>query len=366
MSAEDAELLRLLDGERSLHELVVGADGALGPRGPARLAALLADLGERGLLEGTRRAEPAVTTGLARASLQAARRGSCRAPAGVRARVPRVAASSSSPRPSCVLVALVAVGRRRRVRRPRRPADRSRRSSSRARVGARRPRLPARPIPRRCVLHELAHGLTVASFGRRVPRAGLKLVLIFPYAFVDTSEAWFEPRRRRLAISAAGPSATSSSGAPRRLSRRAGRPASLRDVVFQLAFAAYIGAFYNLNPHARPRRLPHARRPPPRAGPAASIPAMAGGHLTPRHDAWGRGRVAFGIYAATAFGWSILTALFTFVISRHYYEQLVAIAPTPVVGLSWRALPARLRARRSSFSSPRSRPDGAPLEEIDA
>ena len=50
-------------------------------------------------------------------------------------------------------------------------------------------------------LHELAHGLTMSSFGRRVRSAGFKVVGVFPYAYVDTSEAWFEPRRRRIAIS---------------------------------------------------------------------------------------------------------------------------------------------------------------------
>jgi hypothetical protein len=54
-------------------------------------------------------------------------------------------------------------------------------------------------------VHETAHGLTMASFGRRIERAGIKLIGIFPYAFVDTSEAWFEPRRRRIAVSLAGP-----------------------------------------------------------------------------------------------------------------------------------------------------------------
>ena len=53
-------------------------------------------------------------------------------------------------------------------------------------------------------VHETAHGLAMASFGRKIHKAGLKLVMIFPYAFVDTSEAWFEPRKRRIAISAAG------------------------------------------------------------------------------------------------------------------------------------------------------------------
>ena len=54
-------------------------------------------------------------------------------------------------------------------------------------------------------LHELGHALTLTSFGRRPRRIGVKLVLVFPYAFVDTSEAWYEPRRRRIAVSAAGP-----------------------------------------------------------------------------------------------------------------------------------------------------------------
>src|SRR5204863_25377 len=54
-------------------------------------------------------------------------------------------------------------------------------------------------------VHEFAHALTMASYGRKVERAGIKLIFIIPFAFVDTSEAWFEPRRRRMAVSAAGP-----------------------------------------------------------------------------------------------------------------------------------------------------------------
>ena len=54
-------------------------------------------------------------------------------------------------------------------------------------------------------VHETAHGLVMASLGRKVREAGLKLVLVFPYVYVDTSEVWFEPRRRRIAVSAAGP-----------------------------------------------------------------------------------------------------------------------------------------------------------------
>src|SRR6202012_5989412 len=55
------------------------------------------------------------------------------------------------------------------------------------------------------MLHELAHCMALAHYGRRTRRARIKLLFIFPYAFVDTSEAYFESRMHRIVISAAGP-----------------------------------------------------------------------------------------------------------------------------------------------------------------
>ena len=73
-------------------------------------------------------------------------------------------------------------------------------------------------------------------------------MFIFPYAFVDTSEAWFEPRRRRIAISAAGPVSDFSIGGVFALCCLVFPEGTVRDIFFQLAFAAYVGAFFNLNP----------------------------------------------------------------------------------------------------------------------
>jgi putative peptide zinc metalloprotease protein len=96
-------------------------------------------------------------------------------------------------------------------------------------------------------IHETAHGLTMASFGRSIDKAGLKFVFVIPYAFVDTNEAWFEPRRRRIAISAAGPVSDLALGGLFSICSLA-FAGTVREVFFQLAFAAYIGAFFNLNP----------------------------------------------------------------------------------------------------------------------
>src|SRR5690606_23444160 len=73
---------------------------------------------------------------------------------------------------------------------------------------------------------------------------------ILPYAYVDTSATALEPRRRRIAVSAAGPAADAvigGAGAWACLLMPAG---ALRDVGFQLAFGGYLGALLNLNPFA--------------------------------------------------------------------------------------------------------------------
>ena len=55
------------------------------------------------------------------------------------------------------------------------------------------------------VIHEVAHGLTVKAYGRKVLRGGVMLYFGLPLAFVDTTDIWMKPRRRRIAVSLAGP-----------------------------------------------------------------------------------------------------------------------------------------------------------------
>src|SRR3954470_23526005 len=243
----DAYLFERLDGERSLVELIGIAEQRFGATGPARLARLLADLGERGYLAGV--------TGATRAA--EAPKGFWRrlftpkekAWTGVGERFDRLYRRGGwvlFTRPALWLIAALAV----------------------CGVGVfaylvafryGTPFVVAKKIGvgglvflagRFAVVavHETAHGLTMSSFGRRVQKAGFKLIVIFPYAFVDTSEAWFEPRRRRIAISAAGPVSDFTVGAIFSICCLVSPAGTVRDIFFQLAFAGYVGAFFNLNP----------------------------------------------------------------------------------------------------------------------
>jgi putative peptide zinc metalloprotease protein len=178
-------------------------------------------------------------------------------------------------------------------------------------------------------VHETAHGLTMASYGRRVRRAGIKVVLIFPYAFVDTSEAWFEPRRRRIAISAAGPVSDLSLGALFALGCLALPAGTIRDILFQLAFAAYVGAFFNLNPLVE------------RDGYQILVDLLGEPGLRRRareqlfRRLSGQGRSddspVLARYAGVGLAWSVLAACIAAGLSLRYEARLAEVASAPVV-----------------------------------
>jgi putative peptide zinc metalloprotease protein len=211
------------------------------------------------------------------------------------------------------------------------------------------------------IVHECAHGLTVSSFGRKVPRAGIKMVFIFPYAFVDTTEAWFEPARRRIAISAAGPVSDLTIGGAAGLATIA-TSGTLKDVFFQLALAAYTGAIFNLNPLLD------------RDGYHILVDVLREPGLRRRSREWLMQRLSgrsaepddAGVlltYAITALVWSLATAAFTIAISQRYYSYMTALAPTwvvwtililfyvlmllPILGVFWKAYGARRSDRRT-------------------
>jgi putative peptide zinc metalloprotease protein len=327
MGDGEAELLGLLDGRRDIGELVAEAEQRLGAGGAARLAALVAELGERGLLSGVD-AAPARKGLLARA-LQPRQLVSTRLAGGF-ATAYRRGGWILFTTPVLLLLAAVAVGG----------------AAAWVYLIAGRYGTPFVVAERvglgglifilgRFVvvaLHELAHGLTAASFGRRVPRAGFKLLLVFPYAFVDTSDAWFEPRSRRMAISAAGPASDMIVGGGFALCALA-TGGNVRAVFFQLALAAYVGAFFNLNPlidrDGYQLLVDALREPGLRRRSRERLSALLAGR--PRPAASSRALVT---YALASLGWSLSLVGFAILVPVLYWDRLTKIqSPEVIVGV---------------------------------
>ena len=324
----DARLLSLLDGRRTIGELLGEATTLLGPAGPGRLARLIAECGDRGLLDGIAAtpATPAEPSALARV-LEPRERTFEWVPDWFVRTYAMWGRLWFSPLAATGLILLSLGGL----------------VTFSYLIGARygTPLVVAHRlllgglvfIAGRFLLvalHECAHGLALAHYGRRTDRAGLRLVLLFPYAFVDTSEAYFERRPHRIVISAAGPLSDFACGATFAIACALSPRGNVRDVLFQLAFAAYIGAFFNANPFldrdgyqilsdwlGQPRLRERAR---------AQLSARLSGT-----SADGEGSSVLGRYGIAGLVWSLIGAGFVLVLSLRYYDRLSALAPHGLV-----------------------------------
>jgi len=338
LSDNDAALFELLDGSRTLVDLIGECERRFGPTGAARLARLLADLGERGFLAGVAGATPSaerpasfwrrlvtprekVVRGLGPFFDALYRRGGW-----VLFTRPLLALIAALCVAGVVVFGLL-IGLRYGT-----PFV----VAGKIGIGGLVFLLGRFLV---VAVHETAHGLTMASFGRRVDKAGLKLIAIFPFAFVDTSEAWFEPRRRRIAISAAGPVADFSLGAIFSICCLALPEGNVRDIFFQLAFAGYVGAFFNLNPFLERDgyhmlvdwlREPGLRR---RAREQFAR-RLAGKPQTDDSPVLAR-------YSVFGLAWSVLAAGFAIVMTLRFEPVMTALASPAVVhivmGTLWAA-----------------------------
>jgi putative peptide zinc metalloprotease protein len=328
IESEDAALLQMIDGQRTVGELLTQASTVVGPSGPGRLARLIAGLGERGMLDGI-------------------------APTPVAQPEPGLLARAFKPREKVFgwvpdyferayrhwgriyfssltvsLLVLLSLGGL---------------AVFAYLVGARygTPLVVAHRLliggavfigGRFLIvtLHELAHGLALAHYRRRTSRAGIRLLFIFPYAFVDTSEAYFESRMHRVVISVAGPATDFSLAALFSIICAVSPKGNVRDVFFQLAFAGYVGAFFNANPFLdrdgyqilsewlRVPRLKERAR--------AQLKARLSGTMSEEE-----GSPVLARYAVAGLVWSVIGVGFVLVLSLRYYDRLSAIAPHSVV-----------------------------------
>jgi putative peptide zinc metalloprotease protein len=319
----DAQLLLLLDG-RPTEQLQREAARRLGHEGPARLSRLVASLAARGLLTGSddeRRASSG-RLGRALAPRQLAWRGADALFARLYRHGGRRLVGRAAVAPLAVLVvsglavfAYLVAGR-----------------YGTPFVVARKVGIGALVfiVGRLAVaaLHETAHGLVLKSFGRPIREAGLKLVLIFPYVYVDTSSAWFEPARRRLAVSAAGPASDLCLGAVFAFCCLAAPLGPIRDICFQLAFGAYLVAFLNLNPLVE-RDGYHIlvdvlREPNLRRRARVELRQRILGEP-------GSGSTVLRRYALLGLAWSVLGASVAVAMTLRYEPRLARLAPPVVV-----------------------------------
>jgi putative peptide zinc metalloprotease protein len=329
MADDEAALFQLLDGRRGLPDLVAEAERRFGGGGTGRLAGLLAGLAEHGLLEGAAVGAAGEMTA-PRGRLASILRPRTRVVEGASRFFERVYEAGGYVLFTPVALTLVAAV---------------------ALVGAAAfaylvlgrygtPFVVAKKIGLGglvflfgrflvIALHELAHGLLLIAYGRRVDKAGVKLLLIFPYVFVDTSDAWFEPRSRRVAVSAAGPASDLAVGGLFSLAAAFIGKGTLRDIFFQLAFAAYVGALFNLNPLLD------------RDGYNMLVDGLGQPGLRTRSRIWiaaklsgrapGRADRAVVVYAVAALLWSFVAVGFGIVLSMRYYRQLEMLVPREVI-----------------------------------
>jgi putative peptide zinc metalloprotease protein len=340
LSDNDAHLFELLDGTHSLADLIGIAEQRFGPAGAPRLARLLADLGERGYLAGVAGGEADAAEEAPQGFLKRLfkpREKSFERVGGFFEALYRRGGWVLFTRPALYAIAALIVGGLGAfvyliVGRYGTPFV----VAHRVGLGALIFLLGRFAV---VAVHETAHGLAMASFGRRIHRAGFKLVVIFPYAFVDTSEAWFEPRNRRIAISAAGPISDFSLGALFSI-LCVFVEGTTQDGFFQLAFAGYVGAFFNLNPFIDRDGyhilVDYLREP--------GLRKRAKDQFSRRLTGKGRSSDSpvLARYSIAGVGWSILAAGFAIFMSLRYEPIMSQFAPSWVVhivlGSLWLAL----------------------------
>jgi len=329
----DGAMAALLDGTWSLGDLVAEAERRHGTMGAARLARLLADLGDRGLLGGVaaRRSDPVgfddrsalqrfftprewTVSGVGEALDGVYRRGGwvlftkagltilgLLAVLGLAAEIVLIAKRYGAP---FIVASHIGLG------------------------GV--IFLLGRVLV--VALHESAHGLTMASIGRPIRRAGLKLIGIFPYTFVDTSESWFEPRPRRMAVAAAGPISDFVVGGTFAIICLALPAGTVRDIMFQLAFAAYVGAVFNLNPFLDRDGYHLAVDWLGEPGLRARARAEMARRLAGQHGGAESSR-ALRRYAVAGLVWSVVAAGLGIFMTLRYLPVMKAVAPDGVVWL---------------------------------
>ncbi len=96
--------------------------------------------------------------------------------------------------------------------------------------------------------HELGHALAVKHAGRSVRETGVMIYYGYPAAFVDTTDIWMAPRRARIAASLAGPWTGLVIGGAAAAFALVFPEGPAGTVLFSIAFICIINDLMNFNP----------------------------------------------------------------------------------------------------------------------
>ena len=181
------------------------------------------------------------------------------------------------------------------------------------------------------VIHESGHALVCKAFGGHVHEVGAQLLAFHPTFFVDVSDTWMWPdRRRRIAVAAAGFGAEMAAAAALFWLWRLLSPGFARDLCLNLMFIASISAvLFNANPLMRYDgyhmladflREPHLRQKAFGTLGRAIRRAFFGARLVPRER--GPRRWIFALYAVLS---SVYLVWIAFIVAGFLRKMLAPL-----------------------------------------
>ncbi|MRR09154.1 hypothetical protein EG831_03510, partial [bacterium] len=98
------------------------------------------------------------------------------------------------------------------------------------------------------ITHELSHALACKRFRRSVNSGGTILRWGFPAFYVDTTDTWLLPRRQRMLVTMVGPYTQFFLAGAAALLVWWGPLAALNPLLYKFAVLSYLSVFLNLNP----------------------------------------------------------------------------------------------------------------------
>jgi putative peptide zinc metalloprotease protein len=98
------------------------------------------------------------------------------------------------------------------------------------------------------ITHEMSHALACKHYKRQVNSGGTIFYMGFPAFYVDTTDAWFLPKKQRIFISLVGPYTQAFLAGAASLIAALLPGFFLNPLLYKFAFLSYISVFVNFNP----------------------------------------------------------------------------------------------------------------------